>query len=115
MTDLTARELRWLHDELGAAIPDEDLQARYDELESIRDVALAVLRDQRSKLLASPLAVSVSGVASINNAENVKAIERRINALVQLDDNPTDDPGQGAADNAPDTLNVVTLTRTRRR
>lgn len=96
-TPLTARQLRWLHDELGAsAATDAELQSRYDDLASVRDVALAVLRDQRSELLDSPLSVSVAGVASINTSENVKAIERRLTALSKLDDDPTSTPGEDA-------------------
>lgn len=89
---LTTTQVAWLRAEIGTTLTDPQLQERYNRLESVRDVALEALRERRTELLASPLSVSVDGVASVNNSENVKAIERRIAALVRLDDDPSDDP-----------------------
>lgn len=94
MTDLTAVQLRWLRDELGAKPDDAALQERYDDLGSIRDVGISILRSRRSALLARPLSTNVTGVASVNYAENVKALDRRIEALSRLDADPTDEPGE---------------------
>lgn len=97
MAELTATQYRWLHDELPDTVTDADLQDRYDRVGTVRDVALSVLRDQRSELLKSPLSVSVSGAVSLNSSENVKAIERQIASLSRLDDDPTSTPGEVAA------------------
>jgi hypothetical protein len=90
MAELSETQLAWLHSEVGTRLTDEQLQERYDRLGSVRDVALEALRERRTELIDSPLDVSVVGVASVNNAENVKAIERRLSALAQMDDDPTD-------------------------
>ena len=78
MADLTARQLQWLRDTLGDQPPTEELQNRYDEQGSIRDVATSVLAKRRRALLDSALKVSAAGVASVDNTENVKALERDI-------------------------------------
>jgi hypothetical protein len=114
MTDLTDTQKRWLHDELGDTITDVELQSRFDELGSIRDVALRVLRDQRREWLDNPLSVSLSGVASSNATENVKALERRIAELARLDPDPSD-PGDEAAGDAPAGWDVFPLARSRGR
>lgn len=114
MPTLTDKQKRWLRDELPDSVTDEQLQSRYDDLGSVRDVAIAFLRDQRSELLASPLSTSVAGVASVNYSENVKAIERRLAALVQLDDDPTDEPGE-PVDGTGHVFRETVLTRTRGR
>jgi hypothetical protein len=114
MAQLNEIQLRWLRDEVGSSVPDDTLQGRYDDLGSVRDVALSVLRDRRAKLLDSPLSVSVSGVASINNTENVRALERRMAALTKLDDDPTDEPGEDVEGGAV-VLEPIQLVRSRRR
>src|SRR4051794_10171243 len=117
MADLTPSQLAWLRSEVGTSPTDDDLEAAYVRLGSVRDVAIESLRDRRARLLESPLSVNVPGVASVNNAENVKAIERRISALVKLDDDPTSTPGEdtdgGAAIAA--IFSTLQLTRSRRR
>lgn len=114
MADLTPTQLRWLHDTVPDTWEDAALQARYDELGSVRDVALSILRDKRKDLLDSPLKVSLSGVASVDNAENVKALERSLAEIARLDDDPTSTPGEEAAAAVPrwETFN---LTRSRGR
>lgn len=115
MAELTGRQLRWLHDEVGQSVTDAELQTRYDDLASVRDVALSVLRDRRAALLESPLSVSVNGVASVNNAENVKALERRLAALAKLDDDPTDEPGEDTDGGGAQRFQQITLRRARGR
>ena len=111
---LTARQLRWLRDTVGDTVELAELQSRFDDLESVRDVAIAVLRDRRRAYLDSSLKVSVSGVASVDNTENVKAIEREIAQLVKLDHDPTDEPGEEATA-AVQRAETFQLVRSRRR
>lgn len=115
MADLTAKQIAWLRSELGDQPDNPTLQAAYDRLHSIRDVAIEQIRTRRNELLASPLAVNLSGVASVNYAENVKAYERRLTALINLDDDPTDEPGEAVDGAGPRRGGVVHLTRTRGR
>lgn len=118
MTALTDRQTHWLRGQLGALPADEDLQTLFDDLDSVRDVAIKVLRDRRTALLDSPLSVNVSGVASVNNTENVKALERDINALVGLDDDPSDDEQPSGTDpeaSASNEFYTFPLARTRGR
>lgn len=97
MADLTPTQLRWLHEQVPDSWTDAALQARFDELGSVRDVALSIIRDQRKDLLDSPLKASLSGVASYDNDPNVKALERTLAELARMDDDPTSDPGEAAA------------------
>lgn len=115
MTDLTAAQKSWLRSEVGATPTDGDLQARFDRLGNLRDVAIEVLRERRANLLDKPLSVSVSGVASVNYGENVKALERRIAALLKLDDDPSDDSPTGDGADVGDEFEQIQLTRSRRR
>ncbi|MFF9403474.1 hypothetical protein [Streptomyces sp. NPDC014744] len=77
---LTDAEYAYLRSELGEA-DRPDLDARYQRLGSLQAVAIEVLRKRRAALVSDPLAVTVQGVATVNNAENVKALERQIAAL----------------------------------
>jgi hypothetical protein len=74
---LTDAEYAYLRAQLGEA-DHADLEARYQRLSSLQAVAIEVLRERKAALVADPLAVTVQGVATVNNAENVKAIERQI-------------------------------------
>lgn len=115
MADLSAKQLAWLRDEIGSKPDDAALNERFADLGSVTGVAIAVLRARRAALLASPLSVSVNGVASINNAENVKALERRLTALAVLDDDPTDEPGEDPDGGTGGELETVLLVRNRGR
>ncbi|MFE0642100.1 hypothetical protein ACFW2Y_10905 [Streptomyces sp. NPDC058877] len=77
---LTDAEYAYLRSELGEAAR-ADLDARYQRLGSPQAVAVEVLRERRAALVSDPLAVTVQGVATVNNAENVRALERQIAAL----------------------------------
>ncbi|CAM5466849.1 hypothetical protein [Streptomyces aurantiogriseus] len=81
---LTDAEYAYLHSELGEA-ERSDLEARYQRLGSLRAVAMEVLRERRAALVADPLSVSVQGIATMSNAENVRAIERQIATLREAD------------------------------
>lgn len=77
---LTDAEYAYLRSELGEA-DRADLAARYQRLGSLRAVAAEVLRERKAALVSDPLAVTVQGIATVNNAENVRALERQITAL----------------------------------
>ncbi|MEU8522886.1 hypothetical protein [Streptomyces sp. NPDC048577] len=77
---LTDAEYAYLRSELGDT-DRSDLDARYRRLGSPQAVAMEVLRERRAALVSDPLAVTVQGVATVNNAENVRALERQIAAL----------------------------------
>lgn len=115
MPELSPRQLRWLRDEIGDKPDDAELHERYDQLRSVRDVAMAVLRKRRADLISRPMSVTVTGVAGTGTAENVRAIERQLNALALMDDDPSDDAGGGQGDQANDHLQVLHLERPRRR
>ncbi|MEU5428463.1 hypothetical protein ACH4UT_23455 [Streptomyces sp. NPDC020799] len=101
--------MSWLLAQLG---PDTDpavLQTRYARLHSARAVALEVLNERLSTLLAEPLKVSVNGVVTVDQSGNVAALERRI-ASVAAETAPDDTPATGR-----DLLTTVTLCPRRRR
>ncbi|WP_435059408.1 hypothetical protein [Streptomyces sp. bgisy060] len=81
---LTDTAYAYLRSELGEA-DRADLDARYQRLGSLQAVAVEVLRERRAALVSDPLAVTVQGVATVNNAENVKALERQITSLEERD------------------------------
>lgn len=115
---LTDRQLAWVRTELGAQPDDAALHLSYASLGSVRDVVIAVLRRRRADLLSGPLSVAVSGVVTVNRAENVKAIERRLATLALLDADPSDDTVPGPEDpgaSRPEEFQTFTLTRTRGR
>jgi hypothetical protein len=80
---LTDAEYAYLRSELGEA-DRADLDTRYQRLGSLQSVAIEVLRQRKAALVSDPLAVTVQGVATVNNAENVRALERQIATLQGL-------------------------------
>ncbi|WP_438491816.1 hypothetical protein [Streptomyces asiaticus] len=81
---LTDAEYAYLRSELGEA-DRTDLDARFQRLDgSLQAVAIEVLRERKAALVSDPLAVTLQGIATVNNAENVKALERQISALEDL-------------------------------
>ena len=75
--NLTEAEYAYLRSELGDA-DRADLEIRYRRLGSLRAVAVEVLRERKAALLSDPLDVTVQGIATVNMAENLKALERQI-------------------------------------
>ncbi|MGW1878401.1 hypothetical protein [Streptomyces sp. NPDC001975] len=75
--NLTDAEYAYLRSQLGEA-DRTDLDTRYQRLDSLQAIAIEVLRERKAALVSDPLTVTVQGVATVNNAENVKAIERQI-------------------------------------
>ncbi|MDQ8706834.1 hypothetical protein RCO28_30835 [Streptomyces sp. LHD-70] len=80
---LTDNDYAYLRSELGPTDP-ADLDPRYQRLGSLQAVATEVLRERKAALVSDPLSVTVQGVATVNNAENVRALERQITALEEL-------------------------------
>jgi hypothetical protein len=77
---LTDAEYAYLRSELGE-VDRADLDTRYRRLGSLQAVAIEILRERKANLVSDPLAVTVQGIATVNNAENVRALERQIAAL----------------------------------
>ncbi|WP_425245414.1 hypothetical protein [Streptomyces sp. NEAU-NA10] len=86
--NLTDAEYAYLRSELGSA-DRADLDSRYLRLGSLQAVAVEILRERKAALVADPLAVTVQGVATVNSAENVKALERQIAGLAGSDQSET--------------------------
>ena len=80
---LTDDDYAYLRSELGE-VDRADLVVRYQRLGSPQAVAVEVLRERMATLVSDPLAVTVQGIATVNNAENVKALERQIATLEDL-------------------------------
>ncbi|MEV4444652.1 hypothetical protein [Streptomyces mirabilis] len=74
----------WLLAQLGPTTDTSDLDARYARLASARAVANEVLAERRAKLLADPLRMTVDGVVTIDQSNNLAGLERQITALVDL-------------------------------
>lgn len=74
----------WLLAQLGSTTDTSDLDARYARLASARAVASEVLSERRAKLLADPLRMTVDGVVTIDQSNNLAGLERQITALVDL-------------------------------
>ncbi|MFF3378164.1 hypothetical protein ACFYXF_35075 [Streptomyces sp. NPDC002680] len=91
----------WLLAQLGPATDIADLDARYARLASARAVANEVLAERRAKLLAEPLQLTVNGVATVDQSNNLTGLERQI---ASMEDTPApDDPTDG------DTLVIAPL------
>ncbi|WEH18111.1 hypothetical protein [Streptomyces sp. VNUA24] len=74
----------WLLAQLGPTTDTSDLDARYARLASARAVANEVLAERRAQLLAEPLRMTVDGVVTIDQSNNLVGLERQIMALVDL-------------------------------
>ncbi|MEU3620460.1 hypothetical protein ABZ725_50640 [Streptomyces sp. NPDC006872] len=99
--------LAWLLAQLGPDTDQTDLQTRYARLGSARAVALEVLNERRAKLLSEPLQLTVNGVATLDQSNNLTGLERQI-ASVEDATGP-DEP------NGADTLVIAPLHSARRR
>ncbi|MFD8278408.1 hypothetical protein ACFV47_04225 [Streptomyces solisilvae] len=87
----------WLLAQLGPDTDPADLERRFFRLRSARAVALEVLGERRAKLLGDPLKVTVDGVVTMDLQENLRGIERQIDAICQTSapDDPEDGDGEG--------------------
>ncbi|MEV6957290.1 hypothetical protein [Streptomyces sp. NPDC051183] len=84
--------LAWLLAQLGPSADQSDLAARYSRLASAREVVREVLSARRAGLLAEPLRMTVDGVVTIDQSNNLQGIERQLAAL-----NDTAAPDDAAA------------------
>ncbi|WP_328403941.1 hypothetical protein OHS70_34090 [Streptomyces sp. NBC_00390] len=88
--------LAWLLAQLGPNTEQTDLATRYARLGSARKVAHEVLSERRARLLADPLRMTVDGVVTIDQSNNLAGLERQIAALVDVpapDDAAAGEPG----------------------
>ncbi|MEU6318137.1 hypothetical protein [Streptomyces sp. NPDC047009] len=99
--------LAWLLAQLGPTTDQGDLQTRYTRLGEARAVALEVLSERRAKLLADPLQLTVNGVVTMDQSNNLTGLERQI-ASVEAATAPDDVAGG-------DTLVIAPLESARRR
>ncbi|MET9970876.1 hypothetical protein ABZZ80_34440 [Streptomyces sp. NPDC006356] len=81
---LADAEYAYLRSELGD-VDRGDLDDRYQRLGTVEAVAVEVLRERKAALIADPLTITVQGVATVNNAENVRALERQLALLEQAE------------------------------
>lgn len=103
----------WLISQVGSAASLDDLAARYARLGSARAVALEFLNQQLADLRADIASIAVSGVVSLNTAENIKAYERKI-ALLEGGASPApDEPAD--TDDDDETFGVIYFTGRERR
>uniref|UniRef100_A0AAU2V7U8 Uncharacterized protein n=1 Tax=Streptomyces sp. NBC_00003 TaxID=2903608 RepID=A0AAU2V7U8_9ACTN len=89
---LAEPDLAYLRAQLGA-VDEADAETRLRRLGDVRLVAVEILRERRATLVADPLTVTVQGVATVNNAENVRALERQIADISAADGNSGVEPG----------------------
>lgn len=80
---LTADDLAEVRKLVGSATPptDADLDAIYDRLGTVADVALEVLQGRYADLLAGPAKYSVEGDFSVDATANLKALAGVIDDL----------------------------------
>ncbi|WP_435970211.1 hypothetical protein [Streptomyces sp. Qhu_M48] len=87
--------LAWLRAQLGTTTDEQDLAARYARLGRARSVAAEVLAERRAALLAEPLRMTVDGVITIDQSQNLAGLERQLAGLADL--LAPDDPAPGEA------------------
>ncbi|WP_236576577.1 hypothetical protein [Streptomyces sp. HF10] len=63
--------LAWLRAQLGPTTDEQDLAVRYARLGRAREVAAEVLSERRAALLAEPLRMTVDGVVTIDQTNNL--------------------------------------------
>ncbi|MFD5888230.1 hypothetical protein ACFWHQ_19915 [Streptomyces sp. NPDC060334] len=103
--------LAWLLAQLGPTTDQTDLTARYARLASAREVAREVLSERRANLLAEPLRMTVDGVVTIDQSNNLQGLERQLAALT--DTSAPDDPVAGEPGIKLVTAPLVPARRTR--
>ncbi|MFI1400710.1 hypothetical protein [Streptomyces sp. NPDC020681] len=87
--------LAWLRAQLGTTTDEQELVSRYARLARGRAVVAEVLAERRAKLLAEPLRMTVDGVVTIDQSNNLAGLERQIAGLAELV--APDDPAAGEA------------------
>ncbi|MFI5545831.1 hypothetical protein ACIA6E_18905 [Streptomyces sp. NPDC051815] len=103
--------LAWLLAQLGPTADQNDLAARYARLAHAREVAREVLSERRASLLAEPLRLTVDGVVTIDQSNNLQGLERQLAALAETP--APDDPAVGESGIELATAPLVHVHRTR--
>ncbi|MFJ4684725.1 hypothetical protein [Streptomyces sp. NPDC088789] len=103
--------LAWLRAELGTTTDEQDLASRYARLGRARAVAAEVLAERRAKLLAEPLRMTVDGVVTIDQSNNLAGLERQMAGLAEA--TAPDDPAVGEAGTELVTAPLLAVRRTR--
>lgn len=104
--------LSWLLSQLGPTTDADDLATRYQRLGTARAVALEVLAERRAWLLADPLRMTVDGVVTLDQSNNLTGTERLLAALA--DEPGPDEAPASEGDTVPELVAVPVL-RARRR
>lgn len=81
MAALTDAQLVYLHDQLGDAADEGEMQDRYDRTNDVKVVVAEMLQRRLANLLADPASFSVSGEYTQNTSENIKAAQAQLAAL----------------------------------
>ncbi|MFI6050403.1 hypothetical protein ACIBCO_09960 [Streptomyces violascens] len=90
------RVMPWLWAQLGVTTDEADLTRRYARLGTARAVVGEVLAERRAKLLAEPLRLTVDGVVTLDQSNNLAGLERQLATLEELvapDDPISGEPG----------------------
>lgn len=101
-------QYRWLTSTVGQ-VAREDADARYERLGTPKAVALELLREKRAATISGFSSVSLPGGLSVNQSENIKALERLIVDVTAGPDDPT------AAPVPDDVVEPLAVTRLRSR
>ncbi|MFI1100269.1 hypothetical protein [Streptomyces melanogenes] len=105
------RVLAWLRAQLGVTTDPVDLASRYQRLMTARAVVGEVLAERRATLLAEPLRLTVDGVVTLDQSNNLAGLERQIAGLDELV--APDDPVAGAPGVDLATAPIIPARRTR--
>lgn len=84
MAVLSQTDLDWIRDWVGSTPSDDNLADFYDDLGAKEAVAWRILSRRRADLLASPASVSIPGVVSRSNIENINALDDALNRLMPI-------------------------------
>jgi hypothetical protein len=102
---MTDEQYAWLRSILGSRCPSEDQAAEdYDNLGSIKAVALQYLRAWRTELIGQPTSVTIPGAVGVGWSGNIAALDKVIASVEAGPDDPT---APGADDGTPAVVGVV--------
>lgn len=111
---MTEVQWNWLVAQTGD-VDRADAEDAYLRHGNVRDAAVEIIRRKRNALLEDPLSVTIPGVVATSAAENIRAYERIVAALLTAPPDPT---AADAPDEATDILTIIpvqgTWSRTRR-
>lgn len=91
---MTEEQYQWLQSILGAQAPSEDDAAdMFDQVGTIKGVALYYLRSWRAALLNQPTTVNISGAISVGYSGNLSELDKVIASVEAGPDDPTQPGG----------------------